>query len=352
MPVPTLQTLLATTASTLFESTPFILAGTLLAGIAPRLGVWAVPLLGCGCAGGRPARSIPAAVATALAFGPAVAAARFAAAWVQFGSGSRPHGHQHPSFGADSTALLLPAAAAAVLGFASRSAALHAFPLTVALAAASVFAPCGFGALAFAVTLRHESPLLATCALIGGAFVALPRTFARSAGAHDGLAYAVGSIACAIAAAHHGSSLVNPRFAPALAVCAAMLMVLAYRHRGDRAAWLRAAPLVMFFACILTQPAPHYAATEASFQDAFAGERIDFSGVLVSARGQSELVRYAITCCRADAQAVSVALARRSNMPDGTWLHVSGVFRRDGPRYVVDGTLARIAPPADPFLYR
>ena len=72
--------MLATAASTLFESTPFILAGLALGAVARGNGP--VALLGCGCGSGPSARSLPAAVATGIVFGPLVAAARFSAAWL------------------------------------------------------------------------------------------------------------------------------------------------------------------------------------------------------------------------------------------------------------------------------
>ena len=78
LPTETVREVVATASATLFESTPFILAAT-LAGRFARVRR-ALPLLGCGCGGGPAARSLPAAAATWLAFGPWVALARWAAA--------------------------------------------------------------------------------------------------------------------------------------------------------------------------------------------------------------------------------------------------------------------------------
>jgi len=65
---------LATSASALFEAAPFLLAG-IIAGRLLRHSN-AVAYLGCGCTAGPSARSLPAAAATWLLFGPLVAAAR------------------------------------------------------------------------------------------------------------------------------------------------------------------------------------------------------------------------------------------------------------------------------------
>ena len=71
---------LATSASALFEAAPFLLAGIVAARFLRH--PHAVAYLGCGCAAGPSARSLPAAAATWLLFGPLVAVARFAAALV------------------------------------------------------------------------------------------------------------------------------------------------------------------------------------------------------------------------------------------------------------------------------
>src|SRR5437868_1722987 len=82
LPPATSQTVLATAASTLFEGTPFILAGVAAQALWPRWGARMVPYLGCGCGPGPSARSLPAAAATWLVFGPVVAGARLGAAIV------------------------------------------------------------------------------------------------------------------------------------------------------------------------------------------------------------------------------------------------------------------------------
>ncbi|MGC1380703.1 MAG: hypothetical protein WA814_06725, partial [Candidatus Baltobacteraceae bacterium] len=58
-----LRSALAASASALFEATPFVFAGVLLAHVHRRHGS-AVAYLGCGCGNGPSARSLPAAAAT------------------------------------------------------------------------------------------------------------------------------------------------------------------------------------------------------------------------------------------------------------------------------------------------
>jgi len=101
VPVPALQAVLATAASTLFESTPFILAGVLLAGAASRRGVPAA-LLGCGCSGGPGALALPVFTATLLTLGPIVAVVRWLAA-LGVSRLRRDAGqlHAHPAVGSD-----------------------------------------------------------------------------------------------------------------------------------------------------------------------------------------------------------------------------------------------------------
>jgi uncharacterized membrane protein YcgQ (UPF0703/DUF1980 family) len=64
-------------------------------------------------------------------------------------------------------------------------------------------------------------------------------------------------------------------------------------------------------------------------------------------------VRYAITCCRADAAPMAVRLDRRPHYPAQTWLRADG--RIDGAPddlRLVAQKLEPISPPADPFIYR
>jgi uncharacterized membrane protein YcgQ (UPF0703/DUF1980 family) len=104
---------------------------------------------------------------------------------------------------------------------------------------------------------------------------------------------------------------------------------------------------------IIGAPQPAYRATETTLADAFAGERVDFTGVAVHERTTSALVRYAITCCRADAAPVALALDRNLASFDGRWMHARGVIEDDGGALRLHvAELAPVAPPSDPFVYR
>jgi uncharacterized membrane protein YcgQ (UPF0703/DUF1980 family) len=65
------------------------------------------------------------------------------------------------------------------------------------------------------------------------------------------------------------------------------------------------------------------------------------------------LVRYAITCCRADAAPVVVRLDRAPRFATGSWLRVDGRIESIGGnlRLIADSAQG-IAPPTDPFIYR
>src|SRR5213082_3582324 len=64
----------------LLESAPFVLAGAIVLRAPWRWSGRAAAYLGCGCGTGPSARSLPAAAAAWITFGPLVAAARLAGA--------------------------------------------------------------------------------------------------------------------------------------------------------------------------------------------------------------------------------------------------------------------------------
>src|SRR5262249_28753859 len=93
--------LLATAASTLFESIPYLVGGAALSRIAHMRRLDLTAYLGCGCGRGPGARSLPAAAAAWLLFGPVVALARVSAAVLVAQLLRRRLGndaHAHPSF--------------------------------------------------------------------------------------------------------------------------------------------------------------------------------------------------------------------------------------------------------------
>jgi len=65
------------------------------------------------------------------------------------------------------------------------------------------------------------------------------------------------------------------------------------------------------------------------------------------------VVRYAITCCRADAAPVVVRLSRPASVAAGTWVRAVGtiVGTPEGMALAED-RITPVTAPADPFLYR
>ncbi|MGC9990939.1 MAG: hypothetical protein ABSD52_00910 [Candidatus Cybelea sp.] len=357
----TLRCALATSASALFEAAPFLLAGIVAARFLRH--PHAVAYLGCGCAAGPSARSLPAAAATWLLFGPLVAVARFAAALLVarlFRCERRQLGCARASNWLGQFATLLPSALLA--GAATQvAAAIDPAKLSPLLGAAAgallgfTAAPCGLGAIAVAGALRAQAPVAAMAFLCVAGIIDLralvPGTHSQNG--HDALGYILLIAAFAIVALRRGDSLVNPAIAPLLAACAAAALICAIAHRREQSAARRWAPLLMLIGAVAAAPPPQYHATETTLTNLFAGERLTFTGTLTRNGAESALVRYAITCCRADAAPVVVRLDRAPRYPTGSWLRMEGrIQSASGDLRLVAGSTQRIAPPADPFIYR
>jgi hypothetical protein len=230
----------------------------------------------------------------------------------------------------------------------------HAAAFALGAAIGTGAAPCAIGAVGVAAALRGAAPL-AAWGFLCTAGIADVRAFAHrhgSAAAHDGLAYALAALACGFVAWRGGDALVHPHFTQALWVCAAALAILAWRNRNARAprAWL--APAIMLCGALAGAPLPAYHATETTLADAFAGERIDFTGELTRTGNVASIVRYAITCCRADAMPVVLRVTVAPSRVRG-WVRARGslVATPDGLELRVERFDAT-APPADPFVYR
>ncbi len=359
LPPETVREVVATASATLFESTPFILAATLAGRFARARR--ALPLLGCGCGGGPAARSLPAMAATWLAFGPWVALARWASAMLVGRAIERGRcGHEEPGSALDALAGVLPYAL--VAGIAAHLLALTGASIpggvtgaAIGAALGAALAPCGLGVVGVAGALRAVAPASAIGFLcVAGILDA--RTFARShtrGARHDGTAYASLALACAVVASQGGAALVHPRFTVALWCCAIAFAFLALRYRRSHAFASTFAPATMCAALILGAPAPPYRATATTLADAFAGEPLAFEGVVTRRNGTTALVRYAITCCRADAAPIVVRLARDVRAPDGAWLDARGTLEdRAGDLRLRADSVTPVAPPGDPFVYR
>lgn len=353
--------LLVTSAATLFESAPFVLAALVLTQTPVRWSARIDAYLGCGCGVGPSARSLPAAAATCLVFGPLVAGARLAAATLLERLQRRGHrdcAHAAPSLLSE-LHLIVPVAALgsfAVL-LLPAIAGMHA-PRAVAFAAgaaaAFVMAPCALGTVGFAAALRTAWPAAAAGFLcVAGIADARAWTRRRTVdAAHDAFAYAVFALACALVAARSGAGLVHPKLAVALWPCTAAGMILAYRFRAQQCSRMRIAPVVMLAGALFGAPMPEYHATETTLSDAFAGERVDFTGKLTRTGSAATLVRYAITCCRADAAPIVIRLLHAPPNARG-WMHARGVLVARGNDLMLRAqVLQPIHAPADPFVYR
>ncbi|MDQ2680840.1 MAG: hypothetical protein M3Y21_07455 [Candidatus Eremiobacteraeota bacterium] len=368
LPIDATRMALAATAATLFESLPFILAGTLLAGVASRWGSRLMPFFGCGCGEGPSARSLPAAAITWIVFGPTMALARLGAAIVVAACVDRLRAirvttQTHSTFADSFLTQLLALLPFAVGGASLMQIAATWFDFAQLSGVGGMFvgaifgfglSPCALGAVAIGASLRHGAPAAAFgfLSIAGIADLRALRSSHHHALAHDGIAYGLGALGCALVAFQHGDALINPRFTLALWVCAAAMAWCAWRFRNERHAALRWAPVLMVLGSIVAAPAPQYHATETSLSSAFAGESLDFTGVLTRTGNASTLVRYAITCCRADASPIVIRLTHQVRQPAG-WIHAHGTFVRveNNLQLAVD-RWTPIAAPTDPFIYR
>ncbi|MDQ2871807.1 MAG: hypothetical protein M3R35_01615 [Candidatus Eremiobacteraeota bacterium] len=361
VPAATARTILTVAASALLEATPFILAGAGLAAVSNR---WArvVPYLGCGCGSGPSARSLPAAAASWLVFGPLVAGARLAAAILVARCSTRraTNCSQHPSSALADLHALLPVAAAAagmLWAFSLRGSLSHwPGPAAFLLGAVSAFiaAPCAIGAVGLASALRAGAPMAAVGFLCVAGICDVRALTARHhrASAHDGVAYALAAVASALVAWRGGDALVHPRFTIPLWICALAFAALAARHRNARAGFARWAPAIMLAGAIIGAPAPTYHATETTLAEAFAGERIDFTGEVTYAAGSAALVRYAITCCRADAAPITIRLQSPPHPLHG-WIRARGTLVSSPAGLALHADHYEELPtPTDPFVYR
>jgi hypothetical protein len=349
---------LASGASVLLELLPYLAATAMLRGALGGRLRGAMAFAGCGCARGPSARSIPAAVALALVFGPVAAVARVAAACAVARFLRRDHAHDHGFSPLCELTALAPSAlgAAAIVTIVPRLALQIHTPFAAAgagLLLGAFASPCALGNVAVAASLRIHMPPAAAAYLCVAGIADANVWFWRAARAvrHDGFAYVLLAVACALAA--RSSGLLHPHVALALAPTAAFFLMCAWNYRKEHDARLRWLPAALIAALVMGAPAPVYTATETTLTDVFPGERLDFTGVVVPSRTGTSLVRYAITCCRADAQPVAIRLSRQLSAPPDAWVHARGVIERRHNALVLDPTSVQLVPPpADPFVYR
>jgi hypothetical protein len=363
VPSDALRDLAATAASTLFESLPYLAAGVVLARFSRIRTFDLGAYLGCGCTSGPGARSLPAAAAAWLLFGPFVALARVAAATacaliLRHRHAHAEHAHASVSILGD-LATLLPTSIVATIALhgAATSRMPHAPIAQASIGALLGFfaAPCAIGGVALAGALRVHTPIASIAVLCIAGILDARALFTRRSSpvGHDAFAYALLATACALVAMRHGDMLVHPLLTVPLWLCAAACAYAAVRFRSERARTMWVAPALMLAGALAAAPPPVYHATETTLTDAFPGERLTFTGALARDGDVETLVRYAITCCRADATPVAVRLARSVSYTDGSWLRIDGTLNeRDGKIVLAPDRIRRIAPPLDPFVYR
>lgn len=352
---------LAASASALFEATPFVAAGALLSFLLRRR-CTLFDYLGCGCGDGPAARSLPAAAATWLLFGARVAITRYLAALLaarllrcRFAPAPGAHGIANPLRELDA---VLPAAliAGVVMQFAFAAARLpHAGGILLGTALGFFAAPCGLGTVALAGALRVHAPAAAAAFLCIAGIVDFHALvpLRRAELGDDAFAYALLALGLGIVGWRGGDALVHPAFALPLTCCAVVALACAFARRHARCAPVRIAPALMLAGSLLGAPPPQYRATETTLTDLFAGERLEFTGALTRDGTAGAIVRYAITCCRADATPVAVRLARVPPYPNGSWLRVVGrIAGSAGQLRLVAERVERVSAPTDPFLYR
>ncbi|MBV8724112.1 MAG: hypothetical protein JO078_02230 [Candidatus Eremiobacteraeota bacterium] len=354
---------LASSASALTEATPFVFAAVALEVVA-RPARWLLAYAGCGCSHGPSARSIPAAAATWLAFGPIVAVARFAGG-VIVAAFLRPRVRHCGTRVATPQALneiaaLVPAAvlAAALMQLFAHlgNAALGVGPSVAFGAALGISGPCALGTVALAGALRAHAPAAMTAFLCIAGILdvrALRPHHSRTRHEHDGFAYGLLGSALASVGARHGAALVHPAFCAPLDLCAIAAFACCVIFRRRRCPGARVAPALMLSGALIGAPPPAYQATETTLSDAFPGEQLRFAGTLTCDHKSCALVRYAITCCRADATPLVIAISGVSPRLAGSWLRVDGTI--ESVRHdlaLVPRSVERISPPGDPFIYR
>lgn len=375
LPPATLADVAATAASTLFEAAPLLLIAAAASGVLPRrVRAWLGGLLGCGCGAGLPGGlSLPATVLCWISFGPVVAAVRWLGA---FGSAvhrsSRrgpkpPDAHAHPpgildELGTIAGWAFFGAALTTAVRCALVGGSLTALPVPLLFLiglAVGALTTCTLGSVAFAAGIHATLPAVAYGVLCTAGMLTLTHKTpanqpGRCRGAYDvRFVYATIALACAIVAARGGATLVHPKLVPWIALGALLASTRVFRDAQVQTARSTQIAAVAMLATALTANAPLADESRATALDHLVvGERLRLSAQIAGA-SRTTLVRYAITCCRADAAPIAVRLNHPLALRTGSWVSVDGTVTSDAAGPLLRVTQARaIAPPADPFIYR
>ena len=216
--------------------------------------------------------------------------------------------------------------------------------------------PCTVGALAAASGLRAGAAPLALGVFCSAGLFPMRRSHPgdKAGTSLDGrLLYGFIALSCGIAAAQSGAGLVHPKLTPLAALGALSACAAAVRPpvRAGYPALLAA--FLMFAGLILHVPPPIYNPGETTLENIYPGQEVRFIGEISGYETPTTLVRYAVTCCRADASPLALRLDRRLNERSGAWIEARGVIERDtGGMHLYVRRYRRIAQPSDPFLYQ
>jgi uncharacterized membrane protein YcgQ (UPF0703/DUF1980 family) len=85
----------------------------------------------------------------------------------------------------------------------------------------------------------------------------------------------------------------------------------------------------------------------------YPGQTLRFTGEVTESHDAAALVRYVITCCRADAFPLTLRLDRKLAARQGRWAEVEGSVASDRRgMFLHVHHYKLITPPNDPFIYR
>jgi hypothetical protein len=371
-----LHAALAAVAGPLFEAAPFVLVADALP-FGQRFRT-VVSFASCGCGGAVPGALSFASIGLCwLTFGPAVTLARTAAGLALVYAKRRRNrscGPAEPPEALGELLALAPSAALAALvsgALASHAAANVATPggraaLFVLGLVLGCIAPCGTAAVAIAAAFApHLTAVTAGILVTGGLAPRLPRFGATPLSGtrllreppsvealHRVNIARLALAGCLVTLVLGGPrGFINARLVP-FELVAAGCALLGLRRRS-LTSHATIVPALLIVALAAGSPEPSYVATETRLDDAFAGERVVFTGVAHAEGATSIVQRFAITCCRVDATPVAVRTSAPLGVADGSWITAHGVLA-DSPDGLVLRTSEwrRVATPADPFVYR
>ena len=338
LPPTVLANVVEAAASTLFEAAPLLIGAEIAGRLIrrPRALTWLAALMGCGCGPLPGALTAPAAAFCALTFGPVAALGRGLGAFTLM----RLRGECRADRVASpcvldqlGTVALLACLGALFLAFIRTQTfglRLEGAPSPLLFTVGMILGlltPCTPAALALATGLRTTAAPLAFGVLCSAgllptlAFHSHNETMKRVDGR---FIYILIGLSCLILTAQGGAGLVHPKLAPLLACGVLFSFVAACGAcpRVSRKALFAA--LLMLAGPILNVPPTTYDPGETTLENIYPGQEVRFSGEISGHETTTTLVRYAVTCCRADASPLALRLDRRLAEHNGLWVEAEG----------------------------